>query len=154
MLPLSRQGDSYKPRVKSSAAQRESEGVEIPLMAVQENAAGGRDPCFGRVGSGGKREGMSGHGSGPTPPVGRKPAAKVRQLQRRLWAAAKRHRGRRFHALYDRVHRRDVLWTVWNPVLPRRRVMQLSERPSVSRVWENHKHGLKGGLVSPTSETY
>ena len=114
--PLSRQGAPYKPRVKSSAAQRESEGVETPMMAVQENAVGGRGPCFGRVGSGGKREGMAGHRSGPTPPGGRKPADKVRQLQRRLWAAAKRHRGRRFHALYDRIHRRDVLWSAWKRV--------------------------------------
>jgi RNA-directed DNA polymerase len=28
---------------------------------------------------------------------------KVRQLQRRLWAAAKRAPGRRFHALYDHI---------------------------------------------------
>jgi len=113
---LSRQGDSYKPMVKSSVAQRESEGVEVPVMAVPDNAAGGRDPCFGRVGSGGKREGMSGHRPGPTPPGGRKPADKVRQLQRRLWAAAKRSRGRRFHALYDRIHRSDVLWEAWKRV--------------------------------------
>ena len=26
----------------------------------------------------------------------------MRQLQRRLWSAAKRHPGRRFHALHDR----------------------------------------------------
>jgi group II intron reverse transcriptase/maturase len=41
---------------------------------------------------------------------------KVRQLQRRLWAAAKRAPGRRFHALYDRIHRRDVLWEAWKRV--------------------------------------
>ena len=34
---------------------------------------------------------------------------KVRLLQRRLWAAAKRSPNRRFHALYDRIYRRDVL---------------------------------------------
>ena len=116
MPPSSRHGVSYKPRAKSSAAQRESEGAEIPRMTVEENAVGGRGPCFGRVGSGGTREGMSGHGSGPTPPAGRKPADKVRQLQRRLWAAAKRQRSRRFHALYDRIHRRDVLWVAWKRV--------------------------------------
>ena len=47
--------------------------------------------------------------SGPNQPPGREPMDKVRQLQRRLWAAAKRAPGRRFHALYDRIHRRDVL---------------------------------------------
>jgi len=51
--------------------------------------------------------------TGPNHPGGREPADKVRQLQRRLWSAAKRHPGRRFHALYDRIHRSDVLWEAW-----------------------------------------
>ncbi len=41
---------------------------------------------------------------------------KVRQLQRKLWAAAKQSEGRRFHALYDRVYRGDVLWEAWGRV--------------------------------------
>jgi group II intron reverse transcriptase/maturase len=41
---------------------------------------------------------------------------KVRQLQRRLWIAAKRSPERRFHALYDRIHRSDVLGEAWNRV--------------------------------------
>jgi group II intron reverse transcriptase/maturase len=44
------------------------------------------------------------------------PEDKVRELQRALWRAAKRSRGRRFHALYDRVYRRDVLWEAWRRV--------------------------------------
>jgi RNA-directed DNA polymerase len=40
----------------------------------------------------------------------------VRQLQRRLWVAAKRSSERRFHALADRIHRRDVLWEAWRRV--------------------------------------
>jgi RNA-directed DNA polymerase len=44
------------------------------------------------------------------------PAAKVRQLQRRLYVAAKRSPGRRFHALFDRIHRSDVLWEAWKRV--------------------------------------
>jgi RNA-directed DNA polymerase len=34
---------------------------------------------------------------------------KVRVLQRKLYRAAEQARGRRFHALFDKVHRRDVL---------------------------------------------
>jgi RNA-directed DNA polymerase len=41
---------------------------------------------------------------------------KVRHLQRRLWAAAKRSPSRRFHALYDRIYRRDVLEKAWKQV--------------------------------------
>jgi RNA-directed DNA polymerase len=44
------------------------------------------------------------------------PVDKVRELQRTLWRAAKQHRGRRFHALYDRIYRSDVLWEAWKRV--------------------------------------
>ena len=57
---------------------------------------------------GGKREGMSASSNHPD--------GKVRELQRTLWRAAKRSRGRRFHALYDRIYRGDVLWEAWGRV--------------------------------------
>lgn len=41
---------------------------------------------------------------------------KVRELQRKLWAAAKRSRNRRFHVLYDKVYRMDFLWEAWSRV--------------------------------------
>jgi RNA-directed DNA polymerase len=52
----------------------------------------------------------------PNYPDGHMPIVKVRQLQNRLWAAAKQSGGRRFHALYDRTHRSDVLWEAWERV--------------------------------------
>src|SRR5919204_137894 len=113
--PRSRQGDSYKPKAKSSAAQRESEGVVVPVMAAKNNAAYGKDPWGGRVGGAGKREGMAGE-TGPNDPGGRVPRDKVRELQRRLWAGAKRAPGRRFHALHDQICRDDVLWEAWERV--------------------------------------
>jgi RNA-directed DNA polymerase len=55
---------------------------------------------------------VRGHGSEePNNPID-----KVRQLQRRLYVAAKRDRTRRFHALYDRIYRRDVLWKAWERI--------------------------------------
>jgi group II intron reverse transcriptase/maturase len=54
--------------------------------------------------------------TGPNHPRGPQPEDKVRHLQRRLWAAAKRHPERRFHALYDRIARRDVLAEAWKRV--------------------------------------
>jgi RNA-directed DNA polymerase len=44
------------------------------------------------------------------------PADKVRQLRRRLYVSAKRSHGRRFHALYDRICRSDVLAEAWKLV--------------------------------------
>jgi group II intron reverse transcriptase/maturase len=55
-------------------------------------------------------------GSGPNHPDGRKPVDKVRRLQSRLSDAAKQHPGRRFHALYDRIFRSDVLEEAWKRV--------------------------------------
>ena len=40
----------------------------------------------------------------------------VRALQHALYRAAKADPGRRFHALYDKVHRRDVLQRAWGQV--------------------------------------
>jgi len=104
-------------------AQRESEGAVVPTTAARaaitnaatNNAAGGKSPCGGQVDEAGKGEGMADR-IGPNQPPVRTHADKVQQLQRRLWVAAKRAPGRRFHALYDRIHRRDVLWEAWERV--------------------------------------
>ena len=54
--------------------------------------------------------------TGPNDPVGQPSDDKVRQLQRQLWAAAKRAPGRRFHALYDHLWRDDILREAWKRV--------------------------------------
>jgi RNA-directed DNA polymerase len=51
----------------------------------------------------------------PAPGVERRLDA-VRALQHALYRAAKADPGRRFHALYDKVHRRDVLQRAWSQV--------------------------------------
>ncbi len=103
--------------VKSSGAQRESDGVVVP--AVQD--AAGKDPEFGHAGNGGTREGMAGTARPISPGAHSRPD-KVRQLQNRLWAAAKQSAGRRFHALYDRISRPDVLEEAWRRVRAHRGV--------------------------------
>ena len=44
------------------------------------------------------------------------PEGKVRELQRKLYVCAKRSRTRRFHALFDRICRGDVLREAWKRV--------------------------------------
>lgn len=41
---------------------------------------------------------------------------KVRELQRKLYLAAKANKKRRFHALFDKVYRKDVLQKAWQQV--------------------------------------
>ena len=113
---MSRQGGTYKPKAKSSAAQRKSEGIVVPEMGTTKNVSGGKGPCGGRVGGGGKREGMTGRMSRPNDPERQRPIDKVLRLQYRLGKAAKRHPGRRFHALYDCIWRGDVLREAWKRV--------------------------------------
>lgn len=75
---------------------------------MQENTLEGRGPPVVRATEGGKREGM-----GVSPNT---PDDTGRALQRRLWMCATRRRTRRFHALYDRLYRSDVLWEAWQRV--------------------------------------
>ena len=124
--PESGQASSYKPKAKSRSAQRESEGIVVPdgatasTKAVRHNATGGKGPCGGHAEIAGKRKAMAGK-TVPKDPVGQEskedgPSDKVRQLQRQLWAAAKRAPRRRFHALYGQLCRGAVLHEAWKRV--------------------------------------
>src|SRR5947199_1877768 len=113
--PGSGQRGSYKPPAKTSVAQRESEGTVVVTRLATNNASGAKGPCGGNVGRASTRKGMTGR-TGSNHPGGRESIDHVRQLQRRLWSAAKRQPGRRFHALMDRIYRRDVLWEAWRRV--------------------------------------
>ena len=122
--PASGKDRAYKPMVKSPGGQRESEGAVVLLIGVQQNAPGGKGPHFDHACNEVTRRGMTGtarpdYPGGSSPAVlggqapvvdGRASFGNVRRLQRRLWTAAKQPEERRFHALYDRIHRGDVLW--------------------------------------------
>ncbi len=97
---------------KAGAAQRASEGTVVVTRPATNNAGGAKGPCGGNVGRASTREGMTGR-TGSNHPEGRESLDHVRQLHRRLWRVAKQQPGRRFHALMDRIYRRDVLWEAW-----------------------------------------
>ena len=84
-------------------------------MGMQQNISGGKSPCFSQAGGEGKREGMAETAQSKYP-KGRESIDKVRQLQRKLYGVAKQQTRRRFHALYDRIYRSDVLWEAWKRV--------------------------------------
>jgi len=113
--PGSGQRRSHKPVAKTSAARRESEGIVVPTRGVPQNTSGGKGPCRSQGGGARTRKGMTGE-TGSNNPGGRAPVDHVRQLQRRLWVAAKRSPERRFHALMDRIWRGDVLREAWRRV--------------------------------------
>ena len=144
---------SYKPVVKSSGAQRESDGVVV-LAAVR---AEGKGPDFGHAGNEGTRKGMVGTAP-PNYPEGRHPAlANVRQLQNRLWAAAKQSPGRRFHALHDRISRPDVLEEAWRRVRANRGAagvdhltLEAVEAYGVGRMLDELSRDLRAGTYRPS----
>ena len=163
--PASGKERRYKPMVKSGGGQRESEGVVVPVTGVQHNAPVGKGPHFDHADGEGKRKGMAGMarsnspgGGSPAVAVDGEPSyAKVRQLQRRLWAAAKQSPERRFHALYDRIHRGDVLWEAWYRVCKNRgaagvdriTLAYVQEEYGVERLLAELQAGLRAGTCRP-----
>ena len=151
--------------VKSEGVQRESDGVVVPVIGVEQNAPGGKGPDFGHAGRVGKRVGMTGvsrsnypHGPEPVVAVDGAPCAvKVRGLQRRLWTVAKQQPERRFHALFDRVHRGDVLWEAWQRVrvnrgaagVDRVTLAYVENEYGVSRMLGELQQSLRSGSYRP-----
>ena len=82
---------------------------------------------------------------------------KVRELQGRLWVAAKQSQGRRFHALYDRIYRGDVLWEAWERVRENRgaagvdrvTLAYVQNEYGVSRMLAELQHDLCEGRYRP-----
>jgi len=138
--------------VKASGAQRESDGAVVPAAFGAE----GKGPDFGHAGNAGKHEGMAGTAR-PNHPGGHQPTDKVRQLQNRLWAAAKQSPGRRFHALYDRIYRSDVLWEAWRRVRANRGAagvdrltLEAVEDYGVERMLDELSRDLRAGIYRPS----
>ena len=141
--------------VKAGGAQRESDGVVV-RRTVHKGAAGRKGPNFGHAGRGGKREGMTGTTRSNSPGGGDPPVDKVRKLQRRLWTAAKRSPGRRFHALHDRIFRGDVLEEAWRRVRANRGAAGVDgetlaevEAFGVERMLRELREDLRAGSYRP-----
>jgi RNA-directed DNA polymerase len=80
----------------------------------------------------------------------------VRALQHALYRAAKAGPGRRFHALYDKVCRRDVLWRAWVAVRSNngapgidRITLAAVEEYGVSRLLDELASELREGRYRP-----
>ena len=81
----------------------------------------------------------------------------VRALQRKLYRAAKADPGRRFHALYDKVHRRDVLERAWGqvrrnagaPGIDQVTIADVVEHYGVSRLLDELATELREGRFKP-----
>lgn len=84
------------------------------------------------------------------------PPDKVRELQAKLFAAAERSRSRRFHALYDRIWRRDVLLEAWKQVRANhgaagvdRETVESIERDGVGGFLDTIQEELRAGEYRP-----
>jgi RNA-directed DNA polymerase len=134
--------------VKVDGGKRESDGVVVLARAR-------KDPDFGHAGSEATSEGMTGTAR-PISPLGPPSQDKVRRLRNRLWAAAKQSKGRRFHALYDRIYRDDILWEAWERVRANRggagvdgMTLALVEAYGVERMLTELRDSLRAGNYHP-----
>jgi RNA-directed DNA polymerase len=82
---------------------------------------------------------------------------KVRELQRKLWVCAKQSKTRRFHALYDRIYRSDVLWEAWRRVRSNggaagvdRQTLEAIEQQGVDQFLGGIEGDLRAGRYRPS----
>src|SRR5580765_7864391 len=82
---------------------------------------------------------------------------KVRELQRQLYVCAKQSTTRRFHALYDRIYRSDVLWKAWFRVRSKQGAagvdevtLRFIEEQGVAQFLEGIQADLKAGRYRPS----
>ena len=83
---------------------------------------------------------------------------KVRELQRKLWVCAKQSKTRRFHVLYDRIYRSDVLWEAWKRVRSNKGAagvdeitLRSIEEQGVAQFLEGIQADLKAGEYRPSA---
>jgi RNA-directed DNA polymerase len=140
---------------KASRVQRASEGIVGAVSLATNNARGAKGPCGGHVGCARTRQGMPGR-TGANHPGGPPLSDKVRQLQRRLWVAAKRSPERRFHALMDRIWRPDILQEAWRRVKRNRGAAGVDamtlvavEQYGVERLLDELGAALRAGVYRP-----
>ena len=81
---------------------------------------------------------------------------KVRQLQNKLYLTAKKCSSRRFHALYDKVYRDDVLCEAWKRVKANKGsngvdgiTIEDIEKKGINRCLTEIQSGLKSGIYKP-----
>lgn len=84
------------------------------------------------------------------------PIDKTRELQRKLYLAAKGDKGRRFHALFDRIYRPDILWRAWEEVKANRgspgvddQAIEQIEQQGVEGFLQSIAEDLKAGRYRP-----
>lgn len=97
-----------RPEAENARSREGVRGARSTDEGVKDKTPEGRSPASVGTVDGGKREGMVARPNNPED--------KVRKLQRSLWVSAKKSKTRRFHALYDRVSRPDILLEAWKRV--------------------------------------
>lgn len=81
---------------------------------------------------------------------------KVRQLQRKLYQSAKSNKNRRFHALYDKIYRKDILERAWKQVkankgsagVDKQTIVDI-ENIGVEKILEEIQNQISKGIYNP-----